>query len=60
MYRILHTGMTTNYGGVESVVMNWYRHINREKIQFDFLVGHKSPLIAYENEIKKLGGQHAI
>ena len=56
MYRILHTGMTTNYGGVESVVMNWYRHINREKIQFDFLVSHKSPLIAYEYEIKKLGG----
>ena len=57
MYRILHTGMTTNYGGVESVVMNWYRHINREKIQFDFLVSHKSPLIAYEDEIKKMGGR---
>lgn len=56
MYRILQTGMTTNYGGVETVVMNWYRYINRDKIQFDFLVSHKSPLIAYEDEIKKLGG----
>ena len=36
MYRILHTGMTPNYGGVEAVVMNWYRNIDRNKIQFDF------------------------
>ena len=25
-------------GGVESVVMNYYRHIDRNKVQFDFLV----------------------
>ena len=23
-------------GGIESVVMNYYRHIDRKKIQFDF------------------------
>lgn len=27
-----------NGGGVESVVMNYYRHIDREKIQFDFII----------------------
>ena len=26
-----------NGGGVESVVMNYYRHIDRNKIQFDFV-----------------------
>ncbi len=25
-----------NYGGVEMVVMNYYRHIDRSKVQFDF------------------------
>ena len=25
-------------GGVEAVIMNYYRHINRNKIQFDFVV----------------------
>ena len=56
MYRILHTGMTPNYGGVEAVVMNWYRNIDREKIQFDFLASHDGAPIAYEQEIIDMGG----
>ena len=48
--------MTPNYGGVEAVVMNWYRHIDRTKIQFDFLARHDGLPIAYEQEIKDLGG----
>lgn len=56
MYRILQTGFTANYGGVEAVVMNWYRNIDRDKIQFDFLVSHKLDKIAYEDEILSLGG----
>ncbi len=56
MYRILHTGMTSNYGGVESVVMNWYRNIDRSKIQFDFLTKHDGAPLAYEQEIVELGG----
>ena len=56
MYRILHTGMTPNYGGVEAVVMNWYRNIDREKIQFDFLARHDGAPIAYEQEIIDMGG----
>ena len=56
MYRILHTGMTPNYGGVEAVVMNWYRNIDRTKIQFDFLTRHDGPKLAYEQEILDMGG----
>ena len=37
MNRILVFGMTENPGGVESVIMNYYRNIDRTKIQFDFL-----------------------
>ena len=45
-----------NGGGVESVVMNYYRNIDRNKIQFHFLCDEDSTDIPYE-EIEKLGGK---
>lgn len=56
MVRILHIGMSNNPGGVENFIMNIYRKIDRSKIQFDFLVDHNAPKIAYEDEILSLGG----
>ena len=44
-----------NGGGVESVVMNYYRNIDREKVQFDFIVCEGSTLVPRE-EIESLGG----
>ena len=55
--RILQLGMTNNPGGVENFVMNIYRNIDRNKIQFDFLLDHNAPKIAYEDEILSLGGK---
>lgn len=43
-------------GGVEAVVMNYYKHIDRSKIQFDFICDDDSTNIPYE-EIEKLGGK---
>ena len=43
-------------GGVESVVMNYYRYIDRSKIQFDFICDEDSTNIPYE-EINSLGGK---
>lgn len=43
-------------GGVEAVVMNYYRHIDRNKIQFDFICDDDSTNIPYE-EIERLGGK---
>ncbi len=43
-------------GGVEAVVMNYYRHIDHSKIQFDFICDDDSTNIPYE-EIEKLGGK---
>lgn len=43
-------------GGVEAVVMNYYRNIDRSKIQFDFICDDDSTNIPYE-EIEKLGGR---
>lgn len=52
--RVLHIGMTYNPGGVESFVMNFYRNMDLEKIQFDFIDMYKG--IAYKDEIHELGG----
>ena len=46
-------------GGVESVVMNYYRNIDKEKIQFHFLCDEDSTDIPYQ-EIEKLGGKVII
>lgn len=43
-------------GGVESIIMNYYRNINHKKIQFDFFCDSDSTDIPYE-EIEKLGGK---
>ena len=43
-------------GGVESVVMNYYRHIDRTRIQFDFICDKDSTNIPYD-EIEQLGGR---
>ncbi len=54
--RILQIGCTQNCGGMENFVMNTYRNIDRNKIQFDFLTTHNGK-IAYEDEIESLGGK---
>lgn len=43
-------------GGVESVVMNYYRNIDKSKVQFHFICDEDSTDIPYE-EIEKLGGK---
>lgn len=43
-------------GGVEAVVMNYYRHIDKKKIQFDFICDDDSTNIPYK-EIEDLGGR---
>jgi glycosyltransferase EpsF len=41
-------------GGISSVVMNWYRNIDRKKYHFDFIVFNDGPL---RKEIEQLGGK---
>lgn len=43
-------------GGVESVIMNYYRHLNKEKVQFDFIV-HKEPLQSFVEEARSMGAK---
>lgn len=57
MTRVAIIGMTTNKGGIESVIMNIYRNIDRSKIQFDFLLRHDSGEMAYEDEVISMGAR---
>ena len=55
MIRVLHVLGGLGTGGTESLIMSWYRSIDRSKIQFDFLV--RSPDSNYVEEITALGGR---
>ncbi|MDE7207666.1 MAG: glycosyltransferase family 1 protein, partial [Lachnospiraceae bacterium] len=54
--RVLHVLGTTNLGGAESRIMELYRNMDREKVQFDFLV-HTDKEGHYSAQIRELGGK---
>lgn len=54
--RVLHVLGTTNLGGAESRLMELYRSIDRERVQFDVLV-HTKKEGHYSAEIRALGGK---
>lgn len=56
MIRVLHVVTHMNRGGLETMIMNYYRNIDRTKVQFDFLV-HRDYKCDYDDEIEQLGGK---
>ncbi|MEH7096688.1 glycosyltransferase family 1 protein [Neobacillus vireti] len=52
--RILHVVVNMNRGGAETLIMNLYRNIDRNKIQFDFLTCKEG---VFDGEIKEMGGK---
>ena len=56
MIRVLHSVSNMDRAGIETMLMNYYRNVDRDKIQFDFLC-NKSKQGAYDEEIKKMGGR---
>lgn len=54
--RVLHVVTYMGRGGLETMLMNYYRHIDRTKVQFDFLV-HRDFEADYDQEINELGGR---
>ena len=54
--RVLNLFTIMNRGGAENIVMNYYRHIDRTKVQFDFMV-HRQERAAFDDEIESLGGK---
>ncbi len=56
MKRVLQILGSLQRGGAETLVMNIYRNIDRDKIQFDFIV-RENVRDGYEEEVTKMGGK---
>jgi len=54
--RVLQVVTKMDRAGLETMLMNYYRHIDRGKIQFDFLT-HRSEKGDYDDEILSMGGR---
>ena len=54
--RILQVIGKMDRAGAETLIMNIYRNIDRNKVQFDFVV-HTDEAGDYDDEIRKLGGK---
>lgn len=55
MKKVLVFGMTDNPGGMESCIMNYYRHIDKSKVSFDFLTNFEN--MVYSDEVRKNGSK---
>ncbi|MFQ7120202.1 MAG: hypothetical protein ACLRPW_09625 [Intestinibacter sp.] len=49
--RVLHENVVMDMGGIENLLMNIYRNIDKEKVQFDFMV-HKDVTLMMKLEIR--------
>ena len=56
MIRILQCVNDMHRAGLETMLMNYYRNIDRSEIQFDFLT-HRPNRSDYDDEIESLGGK---
>lgn len=56
MIRILQVVCSLGWAGVEAVVMNFYRNVDRSKVQFDFIICSEKPQ-RYDEEILQMGGK---
>lgn len=54
MIRVLQCIVGMNRGGLETLTMELMRHMDRQQVQFDFLVSLDG---AYDDEIRELGGK---
>lgn len=54
--RVLNLFTIMDRGGAETMVMNYYRKLDKSRVQFDFMV-HRPERGAYDDEIESLGGK---
>ena len=53
--RVLQIGMHDKIGGIETFLMNYYKNIDRNKVQFDFICPYDH--LCFEEDIIKMGGK---
>ncbi len=56
MLRVLHSVSNMARAGIETMLMNYYREMDRNQIQFDFLTNKPAPG-EYDGEIRSMGGR---
>ena len=56
MIRVLHYVGAMEIGGAENLIMQWYRNIDTDIVQFDFLV-HNTSQAFFDEEIMARGGK---
>ena len=56
MLRVLHSVSNMARAGIETMLMNYYREIDRSQLQFDFLANKPVPG-EYDEEIRGMGGR---
>ena len=56
MERILQVVTDMNMGGIENLIMSYYRKMDRSKVQFDFLMHRVEPSY-FDEEILAMGGR---
>lgn len=56
MIRMLHIVGSMSPSGIGNFIMNIYRNIERNKVQFDFIV-HEHREISFDEEIQEMGGK---
>ena len=56
MLRVLHSVSNMARAGIETMLMNYYREIDRSLVQFDFLANKPAPG-EYDEEIRIMGGR---
>ena len=56
MIRVLECVANMDRSGAETMLLNYYRHFDKNKVQLDFLCSKKKPG-AYDDEIKSMGSR---
>ena len=57
MIKVLHIINGANLGGISSMILNYYRNIDRQKFHFDFIYSIDEPLGHNGIELQKLGAK---
>ncbi len=57
MIKVLHIINGADLGGISSMILNYYRSIDRNKYHFDFIYSIDEPLGYNGNELRKLGAK---
>ena len=50
MIRVIHSVSNMDRAGIETMLMNYYRRMDRDRVQFDFIVNKDKPG-DYDDEI---------